>query len=65
MMERVQTGQKCKDNFCEKTWNERDYLEGKTVLGRPWTRWDENIKINLKETKYEGVGQVPLTQNMQ
>jgi len=27
MMERVQTGYKCKDDFCEETWKERDYLE--------------------------------------
>lgn len=26
-MDGVLTGQKCKDNFCEKTWKERDYLE--------------------------------------
>jgi len=40
----------CKDTFlCEN-------LEGKRLLGGPWHRWDENIKMNLKETKYEGVG---------
>jgi hypothetical protein len=40
-------------------------LEGKRLLGRPGHRWDKNIKMNLKETKYGGVGRVPLTQNMQ
>jgi hypothetical protein len=23
--------------------------EGKRLLGRPWCRWDSNIKIDLKE----------------
>jgi hypothetical protein len=40
-------------------------LEGKRLLGRPWHRWNENIKINLKETKYGSVGRVPPSQNMQ
>ena len=23
--------------------------EGKSILGRPWRRWDDNIKMDLQE----------------
>jgi hypothetical protein len=29
--------------------------EGKRRLGRPWRRWEDNIKMDLKETVLEGV----------
>jgi hypothetical protein len=38
-------------------------LEGKRTLGRPSTRWEENINMNLEETGWEGVDSNDLTQD--
>jgi len=29
--------------------------EGKTPLGRPWHRWEDNIKMDLQEVECEGM----------
>jgi len=30
-------------------------LEGKRPLGRPRIRWEDNIKMDLKEVEFEGM----------
>jgi hypothetical protein len=37
-------------------------LEGRRSLGRPRRRWVDNIKIDLRETGWDGVDWVNLTQ---
>jgi hypothetical protein len=37
--------------------------EGKTPLGRPRHRWVNNIKIDLRETGWDGVDWIDLTQD--
>jgi hypothetical protein len=37
--------------------------EGKTPLGRPRRRWVDNIKMNLKETRWDGMEWMDLAQN--
>jgi hypothetical protein len=39
-----------------------DNPEGKRPLGRHGCRWEENIKIDLKETGCEGVDYIKLAQ---
>jgi hypothetical protein len=36
--------------------------EGKRLLGRPWSRWEDNIKVNLKEVGCEGMDLIYLIQ---
>jgi len=36
--------------------------EGKSLLGRPWNRWEDHIKVNLKEVRCEGMDWIDLTQ---
>jgi hypothetical protein len=36
--------------------------EGKRPLGRPRRRWDDNIKMDLKEVVCEGMDWIELTQ---
>jgi hypothetical protein len=38
-------------------------LEGKRPLGRPRLRWVDNIKINLRETGWDGVDWIDLAQD--
>jgi hypothetical protein len=37
--------------------------EGKRPLGRPRRRWVDNIKIDLRETGWDGVGWINLAQD--
>jgi hypothetical protein len=37
--------------------------EGKRPLGRPWHRWEDNIKMDLKEIGFEGVDWIHLPQD--
>jgi hypothetical protein len=34
--------------------------EGKRPLGRPWGRWDDNIKMDLRERGLEGMDLIHL-----
>jgi hypothetical protein len=36
--------------------------EGKRPLGRPRRRWVDNIKINLREIEWDGMGWIDLAQ---
>jgi hypothetical protein len=38
-------------------------LEGKRPLGRPRRRWVENIKIELREIVWGGMGWIDVAQN--
>jgi hypothetical protein len=37
--------------------------EGKRPLGKPRRRWEDNIRINLREIGWEGVDWIYLAQN--
>jgi hypothetical protein len=37
--------------------------EGKTPLGRPRCRWVDNIKMDLRETGWDGMDWIELTQD--
>jgi hypothetical protein len=37
-------------------------FQGKRLLGRPGHRWEDNIKMMLKETGFENVDRIHLTQ---
>ena len=37
--------------------------EGKRPLGRPWRRWEDNIKIDLQEVGCGGMNWIELAQN--
>jgi hypothetical protein len=37
--------------------------EGKRPLGRPWLRWEDNIKMDLQEVGCGGVDWIDLAQN--
>jgi hypothetical protein len=37
--------------------------EGKSPLGRPWHRWEDGIRIDLRETGLGGVDWIRLTQD--
>jgi hypothetical protein len=37
--------------------------EGKRPLGRPRRRWVDNIKMDLRETRWDGVDWIELTQD--
>jgi hypothetical protein len=37
--------------------------EGKRPLGRPWGRWEDNIKMNLQEVGCGGMDWIELTQD--
>jgi hypothetical protein len=38
-------------------------LEGKRPLGRPWHKWEDNIKVDLKEICWEGVDWIHLAED--
>jgi hypothetical protein len=38
-------------------------LEGKRPLGRPRRRWDDNIKMDLRETGIDGANWIQLVQD--
>jgi hypothetical protein len=37
--------------------------EGRRPLGRPWCRWEDNIKMNLQELRWEGVDWIDMAQD--
>jgi hypothetical protein len=37
--------------------------ERKRPLGRPRRRWENNIKMDLRETKWSGMGRIDLAQD--
>jgi len=37
--------------------------EGKRPLGRPWLRWDDNIKVDLQEVGCGVMGWIELAQD--
>jgi hypothetical protein len=37
--------------------------EGKTPMGRPWLRWEDNIKMDLQEVGYGGLDWIELAQD--
>jgi hypothetical protein len=37
--------------------------EGKRPLGKPRRRWEDNIKLDLKETQIDGANWIQLAQN--
>jgi hypothetical protein len=37
--------------------------EGKRPLGRPRRRWVDNIKMNLREIRWDGIDWIDLAQN--
>jgi len=39
------------------------YSEGKRLLGRPGRRWEDNIKMNVKETGEDGVDWINLVRD--
>jgi hypothetical protein len=38
-------------------------LEGKTPLGRPRRRWEDNIKLDLRETGMDGANWIQLAED--
>jgi hypothetical protein len=52
----------------EKNWNAYRILvgkpEGKTPLGRPRRRWEDNIRKDLKETGWGGMDWIDLAKDM-
>ena len=38
-------------------------LEGKQQLGRPWRRWEDNIKMDLREVGYGVMDLIELAQD--
>jgi len=38
-------------------------LEGKRPLGRPRCRWEDNIKVDIQEVRYEGMDWIELAQD--
>jgi hypothetical protein len=38
--------------------------EGKRPLGRPRRRWEDNIRMDLREMEWDGLDWIHLTQNM-
>jgi len=38
-------------------------LEGKRQLGRPWRRWEDNIKIDLQEVGCQGTDWIDVVQD--
>jgi hypothetical protein len=38
-------------------------LEGKTPLGRPRRRWEDNIKIDLREIGWDGIDWIDVAQD--
>jgi hypothetical protein len=37
--------------------------EGKRTLGRPQSRWEDNIKMDLQEVRFGGMGWIELAQD--
>ena len=37
--------------------------EGRRPLGRPRYRWEDNIKMDLQEVEWEGMGWINMVQN--
>jgi len=38
--------------------------KGKTPLGRPWRRWEDNTKMDLQEIRCGGMDWIELVQDM-
>jgi hypothetical protein len=38
-------------------------LEGKRLLGRPRRRWEDNIKLDLREIEIDGANWIQLAQD--
>jgi hypothetical protein len=38
-------------------------IEGKRPLGRPWRRWEDNIKMDLREIGIDGANWIRLAQD--
>jgi hypothetical protein len=38
-------------------------LRGKRPFGRPWRRWEDNIKMDLQEVAYKGMDWIDLAQD--
>jgi hypothetical protein len=57
-------GRTCSTNFEERNAYTRRMLvektEGKRPLGRPRRRWVDNIKMDLREIKWDGVDWIDL-----
>jgi hypothetical protein len=39
-------------------------LEGKRLIGKPSSRWEDNIKMDLQEAGYEDMDWIDLAQDM-
>jgi hypothetical protein len=50
-----------KDDKCIKTFSVKPY--GKRPLGRPWCRWEDNIKMDPMEILWEGVDCIHVDQD--
>jgi len=37
--------------------------EGKTQFGRPWFRWEDNIRMDMKEIEWRGMDWIHLAAN--
>jgi hypothetical protein len=37
--------------------------KGKRPLGRPTCRWEDNVKVDLRETRWSGMDWIDLAQN--
>jgi hypothetical protein len=37
--------------------------EDKRPLGRPWCKWEDNIKMDLRETGFDGANWIELAQD--
>ena len=37
--------------------------EGRRLLGRPRRRWEDNIKVDLQEVEWGGMGWIDMAQN--
>jgi hypothetical protein len=44
-------------------WLDIGIIEGKRPLGRPRRRWEDNIKLDLRETGIDGANWIPLAQD--
>jgi hypothetical protein len=47
-MDEIRCKEKCMRSFCRAAWR-------KEAKRFSWCRWEDNIKINLKETGWEGM----------
>jgi hypothetical protein len=37
--------------------------KGKSPLGRPWHRWKNNVKVNLRDIGYKGLDWIHMAEN--